>query len=52
MPDNLEKYLHERDLNCIQTQCVLVKDFYKIIKEPETNAIQIFLFGDNKIRAN
>jgi hypothetical protein len=43
--DNLEKYLHERNLNCIQTQCVLVKDFYKPIKQAES-AIQIFQFGE------
>lgn len=43
--DNLEKYLHERDLNCIQTQCVLVKDYYKQIKQSE-NALQIFQFGE------
>jgi len=43
--DNLEKYLHERNLNCIQTQCVLVKDYYKQIKQSE-NALQIFHFGE------
>lgn len=43
--DDLEKYLHERNLNCIQTQCVLVKDFYKQIKQPD-NALQIFQFGE------
>ena len=46
--DILEKYLHERDLNCIQTQCVLVKDFYKQIRQPE-NVLQIFQFGENSI---
>lgn len=43
--DNLEKYLHERNLNCIQTQCILVKDYYKPIKQTE-NALQIFHFGE------
>lgn len=43
--DTLENYLHERNLNCIQTQCVLVKDFYKQVKYRET--IQIFQFGEN-----
>lgn len=43
--DNFEKYLHERNLNCIQTQCVLVKDYYKQIKQTE-NALQIFQFGE------
>lgn len=43
--DELEKYLHERQLNCIQTQCVLVKDFYKQIKQPNS-ALEIFQFGE------
>lgn len=49
--DILEKYLHERNLNCIQTQCVLVKDFYKPIKQTE-NALQVFLFGENELVSN
>ncbi len=43
--DIFEKYLHERNLNCIQTQCVLVKDFYKQIKQTE-KTLQIFQFGE------
>ncbi|MBO6087559.1 hypothetical protein J6P92_04340 [bacterium] len=43
--DILEKYLHERKLDCIQTQCILVKDFYKQIKQPERN-LQFFSFGE------
>lgn len=43
--DKLEKYLHERNLNCIQTQCVLIKDYYKQIKQTD-NALQIFQFGE------
>ena len=43
--DDMEKYLHERKLNCIQTQCVLVKDFYKQVKQPE-KSLQIFQFGE------
>ncbi len=44
--DKLENYLHERNLNCIQTQCVFIKDFYKPIKE--TNSpLKIFLFDEN-----
>ena len=43
--DEMEKYLHERKLNCIQTQCVLVKDFYKQIKQEE-KALQLFQFGE------
>lgn len=49
--DNLEKYLHDRNLNCIQTQCVLVKDFYKPVKQQE-NTLQVFLFGENELASN
>ncbi len=49
--DILEKYLHERNLNCIQTQCVLVKDFYKPVKQQE-NSLQVFLFGENEVVSN
>ncbi len=49
--DLVEKYLHERNLNCIQTQCVLIKDFYKPIKQQE-NALQVFLFGENELASN
>lgn len=44
--DKFEEYLHERHLNCIQTQCVFVKDFHKPIKETE-GALKIFLFNEN-----
>ena len=47
--DNLEEYLHKRNLNCIQTHCVLVKDFYKPVKESENSPIQVFLLGENKV---
>ena len=43
--DEMEKYLHKRNLNCIQTQCVLVKDFYKQIKQEE-KSLQLFQFGE------
>ncbi len=43
--DDMEKYLHERNLNCIQTQCVLVKDFYKQVKQVE-KTLQLFQFGE------
>lgn len=49
--DALEKYLHDRKLNCIQTQCVLVKDFYKPAKQSEKN-LQVFLFGENSLSVN
>ena len=41
--DIFEEYLHRRNLNCIQTQCVLAKDFYKQIKEP---IVRFFQFGE------
>lgn len=49
--DVFEEYLHKRNLNCVQTKCVLVKDFYKPIKQTE-NALQVFMFGDNKLSVN
>jgi len=49
--EKFEEYLHSRGFNCIQTQNVLVKDFYRPIKQPE-NALQVFLFGEHGITAN
>lgn len=49
--DILEEYLHERNLNCVQTQCVLVKDFYKPEKQSD-NVLQVFLFGESKVLSN
>lgn len=46
--DILEQYLHSRNLNCIQTQCVFVKDFYRPVKEAES-VLKIFLFGENNV---
>ncbi len=43
--DNLEKYLHERNLNCIQTKCVLVKDFYRPIRQ-HSNVLEVFFLGE------
>lgn len=40
-----EDYLHERKYECVQTQHVLVKDFYKPIKQE----FQAFIFGENKL---
>lgn len=33
--ESFEKYLVEKDFKCIQNQLVLVKDFYKLIKETQ-----------------
>ena len=35
--ESLEKYLAEKGAKCIQNQAILVKDFYRIIKEKESN---------------
>lgn len=41
--ESFEKYLSEKGFKCIQNQLVLVKDFYKLIKEPEqTHKIVFF----------
>lgn len=49
--DKFEEYLHSRNLNCVQTQCVFVKDFYKPIKESE-NILKVFSLGEHKILTN
>ena len=46
--ERFEEYLHSKGFNCIQTQNVLVKDFYKPIKQPES-ALQVFLFGEQGV---
>lgn len=33
--ENFEKYLVEKDFKCVQNQLVLVKDFYKLVKETQ-----------------
>lgn len=33
--EKFEKYLVEKEFKCVQNQLILVKDFYKIIKEPQ-----------------
>ncbi len=45
--DKFEEYLHARHLNCIQTKCVLVKDFYKPIKQ--SSLVQVFSFGEQPL---
>ena len=40
-----EQYLVEKGFKCIQNQLILVKDFYKLIKEPEQTH-RIVLFND------
>lgn len=49
--NKLEDYLHSRHLNCVQTQCVFVKDFYKPVKDTE-NVLKVFSFGEHKLISN
>lgn len=49
--EKFEEYLHSKDCQCIQTQLVLVKDFYRPVKQ-EQNALQVFLFGEEGITVN
>lgn len=49
--ERFEEYLHSKGCQCIQTQLVLVKDFYRPIKQEE-NALQVFLFGEKGITVN
>lgn len=43
--ESFEKYLMEKGFKCVQNQLILVKDFYKIVKEPE-HAQRIVLFNE------
>lgn len=43
--ENFEKYLLEKGFRCVQNQLVLVKDFYRLIKE-EQPAQRILLFNE------
>ncbi len=49
--EKFEEYLHSKGFSCIQTRNILVKEFYKPIKQSE-NSLQVFLFGENGIAAN
>jgi len=43
--ENFEKYLIEKNFKCVQNKIILVKDFYKLIKEPEQSH-KIVLFNE------
>lgn len=43
-----ENYLHDHDYKCVQTEHLLVKDFYRPIKQE----FQAFVFGENKLLSN
>lgn len=41
--ENLERYLNDKGAKCVQNQLILVKDFYKVLKEPQmTQKIVLF----------
>lgn len=43
--EDFEKYLVENNFKCIQSQVIMVKDFYKLIKDPQTSP-SIVLFNE------
>ena len=43
--ENLEQYLKDKDFKCVQSQVVLVKDFYKLIKQ-EVPTHEVVLFSE------
>ena len=43
--ENFEKYLSEKGFRCVQNKLLLVKDFYKIIKDPEASRT-VVLFNE------
>lgn len=43
--ESFEKYLTEKGAKCVQNQLILVKDFYKLLKEPKP-AQRIVLFNE------
>ena len=49
--ENFEKYLKSKNYTPIQTQQILVKDFYKPIKQESSNW-NVFILGENQITTN
>ena len=49
--ERFEEYLNNRGFKCIQTQNILVKDFYRPVKQTE-NALKVFILGENRIAVN
>lgn len=43
--ESFEQYLVEKDFKCVQNQLVLIKDFYKLLKEPQP-LHRILLFNE------
>lgn len=46
--EQIEQYLQSKGYHPVQTQHILVKDFYKPVKE-ESNAWKVFILGENQI---
>ena len=42
---DLDEYLQNNKFNCVQTQMILVKDFYKLIKQ-ESQTSEVVLFAE------
>lgn len=47
--ETFEEYLKNKDFKCVQTQMILVKDFYKLIKQ-ETPTREVILFAETSER--
>ncbi|MBR1942285.1 hypothetical protein IJ843_00955 [bacterium] len=43
--ENFEEYLKEKDFKCVQNQMILVKDFYKLIKQ-DVPTHEVILFAE------
>ena len=43
--ENFEEYLKNKDFKCVQNQMILVKDFYKLIKQ-EIPTHEVILFAE------
>lgn len=50
--EEFEKYLQSKNYTPIQTQQILVKDFYKPIPEQVDSGWKVFLLGENQITTN
>jgi len=40
-----EKFLLEKSFNCVQNQLILVKDFYRLVKDPQ-DSLKVLLFNE------
>lgn len=47
--ETFDEYLKNKDFKCVQTQMILVKDFYKLIKQ-ETPTREVILFAETSER--